>query len=71
MKAKTIIAAVLIAAGVIVLSFSGISFDTPGETVGIFGFNIETVDRHFIPPIFGAIALVAGVILLLIKPRPF
>jgi len=69
MNVKTIVAALLITAGIVVLSFSGISFTTPGQTVQFLGIHIETVDTHFIPPIVGAFALVGGVVLLLVKPR--
>jgi hypothetical protein len=69
MKPKTIIAAVLTTVGVVVLAYSGISFTTPGETIRILGIRIETVESHYIPPFVGALALVGGIVLLLIKPR--
>ena len=69
MSVKTIVAAVLIAVGIVVLSYSGISFTTPGQPVQFFGLHIETVDTHFIPPVVGAFALVGGIVLLLVKPR--
>jgi len=69
MDIKTIIAALLITAGIVVLAYSGISFTTPGKPVEFLGLHIETVDNHFIPPVAGAIALVGGIVLLLVKPR--
>lgn len=69
MNAKTIIAALLIAFGVVVLAYSGISYTTPGKTIGILGVRIETVETHMIPPFVGAIALVGGIVLLFVKPR--
>jgi hypothetical protein len=69
MYLKTTAAIVLIVLGVIVLAYSGISFTTPGETIQFFGIRIETRETHFIPPIFGALALVGGLVLLLLKPR--
>lgn len=69
MYAKYFAAIVLIILGVLVLTYSGISFTTPGETVQFFGIRIETRETHFIPPIFGALALVGGIVLLLLKPR--
>ncbi|MEY4246212.1 MAG: hypothetical protein RLZZ245_3797 [Verrucomicrobiota bacterium] len=69
MYVKTTAAIVLIVLGVIVLAYSGISFTTPGETIQFFGIRIETRETHFIPPIFGALVLVGGIVLLLIKPR--
>jgi hypothetical protein len=31
--------------------------------------HIATTDNHFIPPVVGALALVGGIVLLLVKPR--
>lgn len=70
MNAKSIAAIVLIILGIVVLAYSGISFTTPGETVQFLGLRIETRDSHFIPPVIGVLALVGGIVLLLLKPRP-
>jgi hypothetical protein len=31
---------------------------------------METTHSHFIPPVVGALALVGGIVLLLVKPKP-
>jgi len=69
MNTKTIIAVLLIALGVVVLAYSGISFSTPGKPVEFLGMHIATTDNHFIPPVAGALALAGGFVLLLVKPR--
>lgn len=69
MNTKTIIAVVLIALGVVVLAYSGITFKTPGKPVEFLGLHIATTDSHFIPPVVGALALVGGIVLLVVKPR--
>jgi hypothetical protein len=69
MNVKTAIAVVLIALGVVVLAYSGLSFTTPGKPIDFLGMHITTTDNHFIPPAVGAIALVAGIVLLLVKPK--
>jgi hypothetical protein len=69
MNTKAIAAIVLILLGMSVLAYSGISFTTPGETVRFLGLRIETRETHFIPPVVGALALLGGVTLLLLKPR--
>ena len=69
MNAKTLLAAALIIVGIVVLAYSGVSFTTPGEPIRFLGMQIKTTDSHFIPPVAGALALVGGVILLLVKPR--
>ena len=69
MNTKTIIAVMLVILGCVVLAYSGISFKTPGKPVEFLGLHIQTTDSHFIPPAVGAIALVGGIVLLLVKPR--
>ena len=69
MTAKAIAAIALILVGIIVLAYSGISFTTPGETVQFLGLRIETRETHFIPPVLGALALIGGIGLLILKPR--
>lgn len=69
MNTKTIVAAVLITLGIVVLAYSGITFKTPGKPVEFLGLHIETTDSHFIPPVVGALALVGGIVLLVVRPR--
>jgi hypothetical protein len=69
MNMKSIASIALIVLGIVVLAYSGLSFTTPGETVRFLGMQIQTRDTHFIPPVFGVLALVAGFVLLLLKPR--
>jgi len=69
LKTKTIVAVMLIALGVVVLAYSGISFKTPGKPVEFLGLHIATTDSHFVPPVVGALALVGGIVLLVVKPR--
>lgn len=69
MNTKTITAIILITLGIVVLAYAGITFKTPGKPVNVLGLHIETTDSHFIPPVVGALALVGGIVLLVIKPR--
>ena len=69
MNTKTIVAAILVALGIVVLAYSGITFKTPGKPVEFLGLHIETTDSHFIPPVVGALALVGGILLLVINPK--
>ncbi|MGA2604141.1 MAG: DUF3185 domain-containing protein [Verrucomicrobiia bacterium] len=68
MNSKTI-AVILIALGIVVLAYSGITFKTPGKPVDFLGAHIETTHSHFIPPVAGALALVGGIVLLLVSPK--
>jgi hypothetical protein len=70
MNTKNIVAVVLIALGIVVLAYSGITFKTPGEPVEFLGMHFETTVSYFISPAVGAVALVIGIVLLLVKPRP-
>jgi hypothetical protein len=69
MNTKTIVAVLLIALGIVVLAYSGITFTTPGKPVEFLGMHIATTDSHFIPPVVGALALVGGIVLLLVNPK--
>ncbi len=69
MNTKTIVAVILVALGVVVLAYSGITFKTPGKPVEFLGLHVETTDSHFIPPVVGALALIGGIVLLVVKPR--
>ena len=69
MSTKTIVAGLLITFGVVVLAYSGITFKTPGKPIEFLGIHIETTDSHYIPPVVGALALVGGIVLMVVKPR--
>ena len=69
MNPKTIVAVILVTLGIVVLAYSGITFKTPGKPVEFLGMHIKTTDSHFIPPVVGALALVGGIVLLVVKPR--
>jgi methyl coenzyme M reductase beta subunit len=69
MSSKNTIAVILIALGIVVLAYSGITFKTPGKPVDFLGVHIETTHSHFIPPVAGALALVGGIVLLLVNPK--
>ena len=70
MNTKTIIAVILVALGIVVLAYSGITFNTPGKPIEFLDMHMETTPRHCIPPAVGALALVGGIVLLLVKPKP-
>jgi len=69
MNTKTIVAVILVTLGIVVLAYSGLTFKTPGKPVEFLGLSIKTTDSHFIPPVVGALALVGGIVLLVVKPK--
>lgn len=66
---KNLFAIALITLGIVVLAYSGLSFKTPGEPINFLGIHIATTDNHFIPPAVGALMLVGGIVLLVVKPK--
>ncbi len=68
MNAK-MVAVILIALGIVVLAYSGITFKTRGKPVDVLGVHVETTRSHFIPPVVGALALVGGIVVLLVNPK--
>jgi hypothetical protein len=69
MNTKSIVAVILITLGIVVLAYSGITFTTPGKPIDFLGLHVETTNSHFIPPVVGALSLVGGIVLLVVKPR--
>jgi hypothetical protein len=69
MNPRTVTAALLITVGIVVLAYSGITLHTPGQPIDFLGMHIETTHSHFIPPVVGALSLVGGIVLLVVKPR--
>ena len=71
MKPKMILAVILIALGVVAFAYQGITYTTRGKGVDIGPVHVSTEKKHHIPlpPVFGAIALVGGVALLLFDRR--
>ncbi len=69
MNTKNIIALTLIALGVVVIASLGLTFTTPGKSIEFLGLHLGTTDSHFIPPIAGALAVLGGIVLLLVKPK--
>jgi len=68
MNSKTI-ALILIALGIVVLAYSGITYTTRGKPVNFLGAHIETTQSHFIPPVAGALVLAGGIVLLVVSPQ--
>jgi hypothetical protein len=69
MNIRSIVAVILVALGIVVLAYSGITYTTPGKPVNFLGMHFETTDNHFIPPVVGALALVGGIVLLIVNPK--
>jgi hypothetical protein len=71
MSPKTLIATILIGLGIVAFVYQGIDYTTRGKDVSIGPLHMQTEKEHHIPlpPVLGAIALVAGFALLLVDKR--
>ena len=69
MSSRKVIAVVLVALGIVVLAYSGITFRTPGRPIDIGPVHVETSRSHFISPVVGALMLVGGIVLLVVGTR--
>jgi hypothetical protein len=71
MSTKTLIAIILIAIGVVVFTYQGITYTTREKVVdlGPIQMTAEKTKTLPLPPILGAIALVGGIVLLAVGNR--
>ena len=71
MRPKMIIAVVLIVLGIVAFTYQGITYTTRGREVNIGAIHMSSEKKHRIPlpPVFGAIALIGGIALLLVDRR--
>lgn len=73
MSTNKIIAIILIALGICAFAYQGITVKTREKDVDLGPVQVSHTERHNIPlpPIVGAVALVAGIVLLLRgTPKP-
>ena len=68
MKPKTIVAAFLIGLGIAAFAYQAAAYMTRGRDPSIGGIQMTTERTHSVPlpPIFGVIALIGGIAMLLV-----
>ena len=71
MSAKTIVAVILIAIGIVAFTYQGITYTTKEKVVdlGPIQMTADTTKTLPLPPILGGIALVGGIVLLVAGAR--
>lgn len=71
MRPQVIIAIVLIAVGLVLLAYEGITYTTREPVAEVGPVKVEKEERHRLPigPILGAIAIVAGIGMLVIRRK--
>jgi hypothetical protein len=68
MSAKTIIGIALLILGVLALAYQGFSYTVPKKAVDLGPIQVTRQERHTVPlpPIFGALALIGGIAVLVL-----
>jgi hypothetical protein len=71
MNTRTIIAIILIVLGIVALAYSGITYTTRERVVDIGPIHVNADKTRTIPlpPIAGALALIGGILLLVVKSK--
>ena len=69
MRPQLLIGVLLILFGAIVIAMRGITYTKDRDAVQIGPVELAAERKGFIPPVAGVVALVAGVVLVLIRPR--
>lgn len=71
MKPNTIIGMILIALGIVALSYQAITYKTTEKAIDLGPIQVTTEQSHTIPlpPILGGLALVGGIVLLTLSSR--
>jgi drug/metabolite transporter (DMT)-like permease len=68
MSAKTIIGIALLVLGVLAVAYQGFSYTVPKKAVDLGPIQVTRQERHTVPlpPIFGALALLGGIAVLVL-----
>lgn len=70
-KIITVVAIILIAVGIVVFAYQGITYKTQEEVVDLGPLHVTTEKTNTIPlpPVLGGIALVGGIVLLVVAMK--
>ena len=60
MRPPGYVGVVLLIAGIVVLAMGGMSYTKDRQQVDIGPLHVAEVEKGFIPPVYGLVALVAG-----------
>jgi drug/metabolite transporter (DMT)-like permease len=69
MKPLGILGVVLIIAGVIVLALRGVNYTKDRDTVSVGPLSVSAEEKGFVSPAVGAVAVVAGLVLVAVGRR--
>lgn len=73
MRLKVVVAILLVALGIVAFAYQGITYTSREKAFDLGPMHVTTEKTHHIPlpPIFGAIALVGGIVLLAVDRKRF
>jgi hypothetical protein len=71
MSSKTVIALILVVLGIVALAYQGFTYTTRKKVIDMGPIQATKQEQHSVPlpPVVGAIALVAGIIVLISDRR--
>lgn len=71
MRPRTITGIILVAIGVLALTYQGITYSSRGDTIDVGPLTITTREKKTLPlpPVLGVLALVGGVVLMVMDRR--
>lgn len=69
MRPLGILGVILIVAGVVVLALRGVSYTKDRDTVSVGPLSVSAEEKGFVSPAVGAVAVVAGLVLVAVGRR--
>lgn len=69
MKPLGIVGVILVIAGIVVLALEGVSYTKDRDTVSVGPVSVSAEQKGFISPAVGAVAVVAGLVLVAVGRR--
>lgn len=69
MRLAGLIGIILVVLGVVVLAANGISYTKERHSTDVGPFQVSTVKKGFVSPTAGAVAVVAGIVLIAVGRR--
>jgi hypothetical protein len=69
MKPLGILGVILVIAGIVVLALEGVNYTKDRDTVSVGPVSVSAEEKGFISPAVGAVAVVAGLVLVAVGRR--
>lgn len=69
MKPLGILGVILVIAGIVVLALKGFSYTKDKDTLSVGPVSVSAEEKGFVPPAVGAVAVVAGLVLVALSRK--